>query len=130
MTIDIETFEPGFTPEMAKVQLRRADASAFNDALLEAVVRTIHAAGRGRVERLILYGSRARGDHRTDSDYDFLVLARPGADRNAVSEDIDAAMCKLDLPVGTDWSVLVREHDFLGQRTILTHNVRTEGVEM
>jgi uncharacterized protein len=32
-----------------------------------------------RVERLVLYGSRARGDHRADSDYDIAVFIRdPG----------------------------------------------------
>ena len=31
---------------------------------------------RSSVERLVLFGSRARGDHRPDSDYDLLVVVR------------------------------------------------------
>lgn len=33
-----------------------------------------------RLERVVLYGSRARGDHRPDSDYDIAVFIRePGS---------------------------------------------------
>jgi uncharacterized protein len=51
---------------------------------------------QGLVERLVaaldpqaiwLFGSRARGDHRPDSDFDLIVVAKPGADWN---EDFDA----------------------------------------
>ena len=31
---------------------------------------------RSSVEQLVLFGSRARGDHRPDSDYDLLVVVR------------------------------------------------------
>jgi uncharacterized protein len=34
-----------------------------------------------RVERLVLYGSRARGDYRQDSDYDVAVFLRDMPDR-------------------------------------------------
>ena len=52
---------------------------------------------QGLVERLVtaldpqaiwLFGSRARGDHRPDSNFDLLVVAKPGAEWN---EDFDAA---------------------------------------
>ena len=33
------------------------------------------------VERIILFGSRARGDYREDSDYDILVVVRGRLDR-------------------------------------------------
>jgi len=36
----------------------------------------ILAAGGARVSRIILFGSRARGDARPDSDYDLLVIVR------------------------------------------------------
>ena len=34
-----------------------------------------------RIERVVLYGSRARGDHRPDSDYDVAVFLRDFSDR-------------------------------------------------
>src|SRR5437899_9332739 len=36
----------------------------------------ILAADGARVSRIILFGSRARGDARADSDYDLLVIVR------------------------------------------------------
>jgi len=33
-----------------------------------------------KVEKIILFGSRARGDHGEDSDYDILVIVREGID--------------------------------------------------
>ena len=47
----------------------------MNDTLniqkLQAAVAPL--AARYGVERMYLFGSRARGDHRPDSDYDFLI---------------------------------------------------------
>ena len=41
-------------------------------------VREAHAALPGRIERVLLYGSRARGDAREGSDWDVAVLLRDG----------------------------------------------------
>jgi len=45
------------------------------DAVLMDSLKGIEAV-RPMIDRLILFGSRARGDHRPDSDYDLLVIAR------------------------------------------------------
>ena len=39
-----------------------------------------------RLERVVLYGSRARGDARPDSDYDVAVFLRDMDDRDRVKE--------------------------------------------
>ncbi len=39
-----------------------------------------------RVERVILFGSRARGDYREDSDYDILVVVLSDIDRGTRRE--------------------------------------------
>lgn len=43
------------------------------EAVLAAFLEGIRSV-RPHICRLLLFGSRARGDHRTDSDYDVLVL--------------------------------------------------------
>ena len=47
------------------------------DRLIEEMVAL---AGSHQAHRLCLFGSRARGDHRPDSDYDFALWGIP-ADR-------------------------------------------------
>src|SRR5262245_14307136 len=43
------------------------------DAILAEFLDRI-AGVRAGIERIVLFGSRARGDHRPDSDYDLLVV--------------------------------------------------------
>ena len=43
------------------------------DAILAEFLGRI-AGVRAGIERIVLFGSRARGDHRPDSDYDLLVV--------------------------------------------------------
>ena len=53
-------------------------ATLSHDAVLTDFLRAI-APVRFRIVQLILFGSRARRDHRTDSDYELLVVV-PGKD--------------------------------------------------
>jgi predicted nucleotidyltransferase len=46
------------------------------DAVLQEFVRRVHEALGDEVERMSLFGSRARGRHRPYSDYDLMVVVR------------------------------------------------------
>jgi uncharacterized protein len=50
-----------------------AQSIAHQDSVLQDFLRGI-ASVRSQIRRLVLFGSRARGNHRTDSDYDVLVV--------------------------------------------------------
>lgn len=56
-----------------------------DEALQGLVARLVSALDP---QAIWLFGSRARGDHRPDSDFDLVVVAKPGAEWN---EDFDAA---------------------------------------
>jgi predicted nucleotidyltransferase len=43
------------------------------------LAKVVTSAGEGRVRRVSLIGSRARGDHRSDSDFDLAVIVEPDA---------------------------------------------------
>src|SRR5579864_5933855 len=51
-------------------------ADPRNDPVLVRFRRALDAAYGDRLERVVLYGSRARGDHRPDSDYDVAAFIR------------------------------------------------------
>jgi uncharacterized protein len=52
-----------------------------NDAVLTRFRAALNAAFGDRIERVVLYGSRARGDAHPDSDYDVAVFLRGFIDR-------------------------------------------------
>ena len=49
---------------------------ATDDPVLVRFRAALDAAYGDRVERVVLFGSRVRGDHRPDSDYDVAVFLR------------------------------------------------------
>ncbi len=51
-----------------------APASIAADPILARFRAALDALYGARIERVVLYGSRARGDHREDSDYDIAVF--------------------------------------------------------
>jgi predicted nucleotidyltransferase len=52
---------------------------AAYDPILTRFAAEVRAAYGDRLERLVLFGSRARGDHKPDSDYDVAVfIHEPG----------------------------------------------------
>jgi predicted nucleotidyltransferase len=50
--------------------------SPVSDPILKRFRTAIQAHYGDRIERVVLYGSRARGDARPDSDYDIAVFLR------------------------------------------------------
>jgi predicted nucleotidyltransferase len=53
-------------------------------------------------QKIVLFGSRARGDHRPDSDIDILVIADSALPRHRRSIPLYAALADLSLDVDTE----------------------------
>ncbi len=79
------------------------------DAELEAVTAAL-AAVEPRTKRLLLFGSRARGDARPDSDFDVLVVMPQATltpkERQQATRSLRAALRPLPLRVGVDLVVV------------------------
>jgi uncharacterized protein len=83
-----------------------------------------------RLERVVLYGSRARGDHRPDSDYDIAVFIRdPGnfydesgrlaAITTDILEDTGAIISATPFPAGA-----------YRERTGFMHELRKDSLDL
>ena len=83
-----------------------------------------------RIERIVLYGSMARGDARPDSDYDIAIFLENLTDRWSevdqlveveldVMDEIGASIHALPFPAGA-WA----------ERTPLMHEIRREGLDL
>lgn len=71
---------------------------ATPDRVLEEMTRRI--VNRFRPEKVILFGSRARGDSRPDSDYDLLVVLKTCPSRRRLAVDLRSELA--DMPAGKD----------------------------
>ncbi len=98
-------------------------------ARLKDELRTLYGA---RIERVLLYGSRARGDHREDSDYDVLVVIKPPVDH---WKELDS-LSRLSAEIGIEtagavmFSLRPVTQKQIEERTGFMHNVRREAVPL
>lgn len=78
-----------------------------------------------RLERVILFGSRARGEARPDSDWDVAVVLKGYDGARAERERLVDLGYDLMLETG---EVLPLAPEELGKRTLFMHNLREEGI--
>lgn len=71
--------------------------------LIQEIIRRV--VGAVRPEKIILFGSRARGDHRPDSDIDLLVIQKSNLPRHRRAVPIYEALN--GLPVDVDLETIV-----------------------
>jgi uncharacterized protein len=93
-----------------------------------AALREVYGA---RLERAVLYGSRARGDARPDSDYDIAVFLRDMPDRFAEMNRLaDLSTAILD-ETGEFLHVMPYHADaYNDARMPLMHEIRSHGIEL
>ena len=100
----------------------------------EPVLKRFRAAAAevygDRLERVVLYGSRARGDHQPDSDYDIAVFIKnPGT----LTEELDK-LASLTTAILLDTGAVISAKPFFAgayrARTAFMHDLRKEGLDL
>jgi uncharacterized protein (UPF0332 family) len=104
----------------------RVALAAYRDFLLEKFPNEI--------ARVVLFGSKARGDAAPDADLDLLIVVS-GADPSFLPggsrwSELGAGAYKVGLEYGVYISTIVRQLDQVQKWTPLLDNVRKEGIEL
>lgn len=83
-----------------------------------------------RLDRVVLFGSRARGDEREDSDYDVAVFLKSLQDRWAEMDRLANLRVKLIDETGAFFDVLPYPAAAYQERSPLMHEIREEGRDL
>jgi len=101
-----------------------------DDPILRRIRASLRAMYGDRIERLVLFGSRARGDARADSDYDVAVILEDLTDR--WREFHRLADLRIEILVET--SAFLEARPFRAgsyrDRTPLMHEIRRDGMDL
>jgi predicted nucleotidyltransferase len=104
--------------------------TAVNDPILRRFRAVLDEIYGQRLERVVLFGSRARGDARADSDYDVAVFLRDLTNRPAeLNRLADLATDILD-ETGEFIHAMPYRAGSYEERTPLMLVVRAEGVDL
>jgi predicted nucleotidyltransferase len=107
-----------------------APARIRKDPFLAEIKRRVTEMYGDRIKRVVLYGSRARGDHRRDSDYDVAVFLRDYD--GSWSEVSRLADVDFDFLMKTGKDVSIKPFRMVEWRmdTLFMRHLRRDGVEL
>ena len=107
------------------------DAAAKRDSPILAKFRMALSEMYGdRLERVVLFGSRARDDAGEDSDYDVAVFLRDLSDRWAEADKIAVAATGILRETGAVIHAMPYPAGAYRERTPLMHEIRREGLDL
>lgn len=83
-----------------------------------------------QIERVVLFGSRARGDARPDSDYDVAVFLKNFHDRWSVVDRLMPVVTEILYDDGAFIHAMPYREGAYRERTPLMHEIRHEGLDL
>ena len=83
-----------------------------------------------RLERVVLFGSRTRGDAREDSDYDVVVFLQGLTDRWREARRMSALETDILAETGILIHAMPHRAGSYRERTPLMHEIRRDGVDL
>jgi uncharacterized protein len=105
-------------------------AQLLDDPVLTQFRRALDAAFGGRIERVMLFGSRARGEARADSDYDIAVFLRDFKERWPEVDRLVAIETDLLYEIGVFVHALPFGAGAWQERSPLMAALRRDGVDL
>jgi len=114
------------------IDLPPAPPHLANDPVLRRAKEGLHEIYGDRLAAVVVYGSRARGDQRPDSDYDLIALIGdfdPERDRKHELYDLELELIQLE-PLEIEVNIRPMDERALERRTGFMFNVRKEGLRL
>src|SRR4051794_2997012 len=105
-------------------------AATTQDPILARFRAALGALYGDRLERVVLFGSRARGDAHADSDYDVAVFLRNLTDRWGEARRLSAIETDILADTGAFIHAMPYRAGAYRERTPLMHEIRLEGVDL
>jgi len=105
-------------------------ASPAVDPVLNRFRAALDALYGDRLERVVLFGSRARGDAREDSDYDVAVFLKGLADRWQEVDRIVPVVTEILYSDGAFIHAMPHRAGSYRDRTSLMREIRREGIDL
>ena len=105
-------------------------ARALSDPVLARFRAALAEIYGDRLERVVLFGSRARGEAHPDSDYDIAVLLRDLTDRWREVRRLAALETDILAETGAFIHAMPYRAGSYRERTPLMHEIRREGVDL
>jgi uncharacterized protein len=104
---------------------------AANDPILKRYREALDEIYGARLERVVLYGSRVRGDAHKESDYDVAVFLRDMPDRWQELDRLADLSTKIIVEEdGPFIHAMPFRADAYHERSPLMHEVRTDGIDL
>jgi uncharacterized protein len=105
-------------------------ATALDDPILKRFRAELDKLYGDRIERVVLYGSRARGDFHAESDYDVAVFLHDLANGWKEVKKI----VEIETDILFDTGAVINTHAFLAkayeERTGFMHELRLDGIDL
>ncbi|MBV9288809.1 MAG: nucleotidyltransferase domain-containing protein [Hyphomicrobiales bacterium] len=102
----------------------------IGDPILRRFRAAVSDAYGARLDRIVLYGSRARGDARPDSDYDVAVFLRDVPDHAAEFNRLADITTDILYEEGGLIHAMPFPAAAYDERTPLMHEIREDGVDL
>jgi uncharacterized protein len=104
--------------------------SLASDPILKRFRAAIEESYGDRIERVVLYGSRARGDARADSDYDIAVFLRSPASFWVEMGPLSEIEAKILYDTGAVISAKPLLAGSYGAQTAFMGEIRRDGIDL
>jgi predicted nucleotidyltransferase len=105
-------------------------ARPADDPILKRLRAALDETYGARIERVVLFGSRARGDAREDSDYDIAVFIK---NHGALSDELHR-LASISTDILLDTGAVISAKPFLAgayrERTGFMGDLRRDGIDL